>query len=91
MISSFWNGRMRSFQWNEKNKQKIRGRCFRIFLLTYTALDSFQGNSSIRTWLFSIAKNLYADYQKRSDRRVLPLDSIPEPAAPACHAGRRAG
>ena len=51
-------------------------------LRAISSIDSFQGNSSIRTWLFSIAKNLYADYQKRSDRRVLPMDSIPEPTAP---------
>ena len=47
-------------------------------LKAISAIDSFQGNCSVRTWLFSIGKNLYADYRKRADRRVLPLDSVPE-------------
>ena len=50
-------------------------------LKAISAIDSFQGDCSVRTWLFSIAKNLYADYLKRADRRVLSLDSVPEPEA----------
>lgn len=50
-------------------------------LKAIAAINDFQGGCSIRTWLFSIAKNLYYDHLKRADRRDLPLDSIPEPEA----------
>lgn len=43
--------------------------------------SDFKGNCSVKTWLCTIARNLYFDHLKRSESKNLPLDSIPEPTA----------
>ena len=41
-------------------------------LKAVTGYDKFRGDSSVKTWLFSIAKNLYLNHLKRSDNNNLP-------------------
>lgn len=43
-------------------------------LKAVTGYDKFRGDSSVKTWLFSIAKNLYLNHLKRSDNNNLPLE-----------------
>lgn len=39
--------------------------CQEVFLRAFKALSSFQGKASIKTWLYSIAHNLYVTWYKR--------------------------
>ena len=43
-------------------------------LKAVTGFDKFRGDSSVKTWLFGIAKNLYINCVKRADNNNLPLD-----------------
>lgn len=57
------------------------------FLKAYKALDSFEGRSRERTWLYSIAMNVCRDMRRTAwfryvDRRV-DFDQLPIPVAPA--------
>jgi RNA polymerase sigma-70 factor (ECF subfamily) len=47
-------------------------------------LPSFAGRSSVKTWAFSIASRVTADYLRHPDRRtsIVPLDAIEEPVDP---------
>ncbi len=50
----------------------------------HKGLPSFAGHSSIKTWAFSIAKRVAADYLRHPDRKrsLVALDSIEEPIYP---------
>ena len=43
--------------------------------------DSFKGDCSVKTWLYTIARNLWYDYLKKAENRNQPLDSVSEPAS----------
>jgi RNA polymerase sigma-70 factor (ECF subfamily) len=47
-------------------------------------LPSFAGRSSVKTWAFSIARNIVADYLRHPDRKrsIVALDEIEEPIDP---------
>ncbi|MFJ7732898.1 sigma-70 family RNA polymerase sigma factor [Lysinibacillus sp. NPDC097231] len=46
-----------------------------VFIKAFKKLDGFQGNSSIKTWLYKIAINCSKDYLKSAYiRRVLPIN-----------------
>ncbi len=42
--------------------------------------DSFRGGCSVKTWLCTIAKNLYYDHLKKGDSALLPLEAAAETA-----------
>lgn len=50
----------------------------------YKGFESFAGRSSIKTWAFSIANRVAADYLRHPDRRmrIVELDEVAEPADP---------
>ena len=57
------------------------------FFKAYRALDSFKGDSSEKTWLYSIAMNVCRDMRRAAwyryvDRRI-DFDRLPIPVAPA--------
>jgi RNA polymerase sigma-70 factor (ECF subfamily) len=52
-------------------------------LRAWRALPSFQGRSSLRSWLYRIVTNTSLDVVKRRPRRVVPIDL--DQAAPAEH------
>ena len=53
------------------------------FYQAVKSIERFDGSCRISTWLCGIAKNLlYAQYRKGTER-PLPLDDVPEPAAPS--------
>lgn len=43
-------------------------------LKAVTGFDKFRGDSSVKTWLFGIAKNLWLNHVKRAENKNLPLD-----------------
>ncbi len=49
-------------------------------LKAMTSADSFKGDCSVKTWLYTIARNIWYDQLKKAENRNQPLDSIPEPA-----------
>lgn len=50
-------------------------------LKAMTSAESFKGNCSVRTWLCTIAKNLYYDHLKKSETKNHSLDILDEPAS----------
>jgi RNA polymerase sigma-70 factor (ECF subfamily) len=50
-------------------------------LKAMTSADSFKGDCSVKTWLYTIARNLWYDRLKKAENRNQPLDSIPEPVS----------
>lgn len=51
------------------------------FIKAMDAMDSFRGQSQFRVWLCQITRNLYLS-QLRKEKRMVPLDEVPEPVAP---------
>lgn len=51
-------------------------------LKAITSIDKFKGNCSMKTYLCTVARNEFLNYQKRADNRNLPLDE-------AFHAARQ--
>jgi len=50
--------------------------CQEVFLRAFKALSSFQGKSSVKTWLYSIAHNLYVTWYKREIKyTMVPLEN----------------
>jgi RNA polymerase sigma-70 factor, ECF subfamily len=78
----------------ERHRPELHAHCYRMLASVHDAddavqealirawrsLPSFEGRSSIRTWLFKIATNASFDVLKKRSRRELPIDY-----------GRRAG
>lgn len=54
-------------------------------------LASFAGRSSVKTWVFSIARHIVADYLRHPDRKrsIIALDEIEEPIDPEPWVGER--
>jgi RNA polymerase sigma-70 factor (ECF subfamily) len=50
-------------------------------LKAMTSAESFKGNCSVRTWLCTIAKNLYYDYLKKHETKNSSLEDLVEPSA----------
>lgn len=45
------------------------------FLIAAEKMDSFKGNSSPKTWLFSILNNKIIDYYRKKINRAVPLEN----------------
>ena len=50
-------------------------------LKAMTNADNFKGSCSVRTWLCTIAKNLYFDHLKKAETKNHSLEIIDEPAS----------
>ncbi|MDQ2678179.1 MAG: RNA polymerase subunit sigma-70 [Actinomycetota bacterium] len=48
------------------------------FLRAWAARDSFEGRSSMRTWLYRIATNACLDFLGRHERRAVPVGDVSE-------------
>lgn len=64
-----------------RNEQLAKDILQDTMLKAMTSADSFKGGCSVRTWLYTIAKNLYCDYLKKAENRNSSIDDVPEPAA----------
>lgn len=64
-----------------RNEQLAKDILQDTMLKAMTSADSFNGGCSVRTWLCTIAKNLYCDYLKKAENRNSSIDDVPEPAA----------
>lgn len=47
-------------------------------LKAFTSIDKFRGNCSVKTWLCTIARNLWCDHCKKAENRNLPLEAAGE-------------
>ena len=58
-----------------------------VFVIVHRKLDTYDGTSTVRTWLFGIASRVVSDYRRRAHRRYelltheLPVTAI-EPTQP---------
>jgi len=59
---------------NRELAEDLTGETFYRAML---AIDSFRGESSVKTWLIRIARNLYLRLMER-ERRKVPLDDLPQ-------------
>jgi RNA polymerase sigma-70 factor (ECF subfamily) len=47
-----------------------------VFLSAIKSLPTFKGNSSIKTWLFSIARHKWYDHLRKTKREIVPVDLL---------------
>lgn len=66
--------------WLTRDPHRAEDLLQETFLRAMTGILRFEGRSSVKTWLFSIARHCHADYL-RKQRTIRSLDDMPEPAA----------
>lgn len=47
-----------------------------VFLSAIKSLPAFKGNSSIKTWLFSIARHKWYEHLRKTKREIAPVDLL---------------
>jgi len=52
-----------------------------VFVVVHRKLAGFQGRSSVRTWLYSIARRVASDYRRRSSRKESGCEPLGSHAA----------
>ncbi len=54
-----------------------------VFLVVHRRLDSFDGSSAVKTWLFGICMRVASDHRSRAHvRREVPTATLPETESP---------
>jgi RNA polymerase sigma-70 factor (ECF subfamily) len=77
------------FAWRALRRLGVHGDdaedvCQEVFMIVHRRLATFEGRSSIQTWIYGICVRVAADYRKRAHRRYeSPSDDLPEPSGPA--------
>ncbi|MCR5600237.1 MAG: RNA polymerase sigma factor [Ruminococcus sp.] len=74
------------------NEQLARDILQDTMLKAMTSAENFKGNCSVRTWLCTIAKNLFYDHLKKAENNNKSIEAVSEPASQmsieACFADR---
>lgn len=85
----------------ESYRRELTGYCYRmlgsgfeaedavqeIFVRAWRHADSFEGRSTIRTWLYRIATNVCIDMARQVQRRARPMELSPPSPADESHLG----
>src|ERR1700688_568245 len=85
----------------EPFRRDLTGYCYRMLgsgfeaedavqetmIRAWRAIDSFEGRSAFRSWLYRIATNVCLDMLRGSQRRARPMDMGPSSPAEASHLG----
>ena len=92
MVEAARNGDERAFgRLMEQRRPELHAHCYRMLgsvhdaddalqdamLRAWRAISRFEGRSSLRSWLYSIATNTCLDIIGRRPKRVLPIDIAP--------------
>ena len=48
--------------------------CQDVFLKVYLNIAKFEGRSSLKTWIYTIARNTYFDYVRKTKKEVVIED-----------------
>ncbi len=67
--------------WLTKDPHRAEDLLQETFLRAVTSILRFEGKSSVKTWLFAIARHSYMDDLRKQKTIIQSLDDIPEPAA----------
>jgi RNA polymerase sigma-70 factor, ECF subfamily len=87
----------------ENHRRELTGYCYRMLgsgfeaedavqetmMRAWRAIDSFEGRSAFRSWLYRIATNVCLDMLRGSQRRARPMDMGPSSPADPIHLGPR--
>jgi RNA polymerase sigma-70 factor, ECF subfamily len=85
----------------ENHRRELTGYCYRMLgsgfeaedavqetmIRAWRAIDSFEGRSTLRSWLYRIATNVCLDMLRGSQRRARPMDMGPASPADPIHLG----
>src|ERR1700730_19017415 len=80
----------------ESHRGELTGYCYRMMgagseaedavqetmVRAWASIDRFEGRSSLRTWLYSIANNICIDMLRSPQRRGRPMEMGPSTATP---------
>jgi RNA polymerase sigma-70 factor, ECF subfamily len=53
-----------------------------VWIKVYRSLGSFDGRARFSTWLYRVVRNTCLDHLRQGKHRPIPVESLPEPAAP---------
>ncbi len=56
--------------------------CQEVFVTVHRRLRSFEGRSSLRTWIYGICVRTAAEHRRRAGRRPQEVRDAPEPSVP---------
>ena len=61
-------------------ERDIQDVCQEVFVVIHRKLDSFEGRSSLRTWVYGICLRTASDYRRRAHvRREQAVEEVPSP------------
>ncbi len=84
LMKVYWNGIWKFIYTTTKNREVTNDLTQEVFIQAYQSLDQFRRESSVKTWLFRIARNKCTDYLRSwAFRKVTPFSMIPHLESPS--------
>lgn len=73
------------------NKEDAEDATQEIFLRIFTKIHTFNGNSSFKTWLYSVALNMISDYKRKKNykRQLLDYETVTDEVEEMKHRNRK--